>query len=179
MNLKQLVAALIFFAWFAGCSDLISTPNSGGELFLPPPAAPQTPLVVPLSIPTASSIGLDTIIQNTQTPDCLDNLIFIEDLTIPDGTVIPAGKQIDKRWKVQNAGTCNWNEYYRLKLIAGPGMNASQEHALYPARVNTQTEIRILFTAPESSGTYRSAWQALNPKGELFGDMIFVEIVVQ
>ncbi len=30
--------------------------------------------------------------------------------------------------------------------------------------------IRIIFTAPADPGTYRSAWQAYNPKGEPFGE---------
>ena len=36
----------------------------------------------------------------------------------------------------------------------------------------------ILFIAPEEPGTYRSAWQARDPQGNLFGDPIFIEIVV-
>ena len=50
-------------------------------------------------------------------PVCQDNLTFIEDLTVPDGTYVDPGVVLDKRWKVRNSGSCNWDEDYRFKLI--------------------------------------------------------------
>jgi hypothetical protein len=35
-----------------------------------------------------------------------------------------------------------------------------------------------LFTAPQEPGIYRSAWQAADPQGNLYGDLIFIEINV-
>jgi hypothetical protein len=62
------------------------------------------------------------------------------------------------------------------KLIAGPDMSASTDQALYPARSGSQATIRIIFTAPNESGVYRSAWQAHNPAGQPFGDPVFIEV---
>jgi hypothetical protein len=53
------------------------------------------------------------------------------------------------------------------------------EQALYPARSGTQVELRIVFTAPNEPGIYRSAWQAHDPEGQPFGDQFFIEIVVE
>jgi hypothetical protein len=58
-------------------------------------------------------------------------------------------------------------------------MATQTEYALFPARSGTQVEIRILFTAPQEPGVHRSAWQAYDPQGEIFGDPIFIEVVVQ
>jgi hypothetical protein len=110
---------------------------------------------------------------------CADSLIFLEDLTIPDGTRVEMGVKLDKRWRVENAGSCNWDQDYRLKLVTGPPMSAQTEQALFPARSGTEATIRILFTAPMDPGTYRSAWQAFNPAGEAFGESIYIEIVVE
>ena len=115
----------------------------------------------------------------TATQVCEDDLRFVEDLTIPDGTVTLPGLPVDKRWQVENSGSCNWGEHYRLRLIEGPSLGAEPEQALYPARGGTQAVIRILFTAPLESGKYRSAWQAYNPYGEPFGDTFYLEIVVE
>lgn len=112
------------------------------------------------------------------TPDCQDGLKFLEDATIPDGTIVPPGSAIDKRWKVQNSGGCNWDARYRLKRISGPVLGAPDEMALYPARSSMQAVIRILLTAPAEPGNYRSAWQAADPKGTMFGDPIYVDINV-
>jgi hypothetical protein len=102
----------------------------------------------------------------------------VEDLSIPDGTLVTPGQRLDKRWRVENNGTCNWDERYRVKLIAGPPLGAPEEQALYPARAGTQAEVRILFTAPQETGTYRSAWQAFSPDGLPFGDPFFIEVTV-
>jgi methionine-rich copper-binding protein CopC len=55
----------------------------------------------------------------------------------------------------------------------------SEEQPLYPARAGTQATLRIVFTAPTEPGTYQSTWQAVDPDGNLFGDTVFMEIVVQ
>ncbi|RPI34879.1 MAG: hypothetical protein EHM70_01465, partial [Chloroflexota bacterium] len=114
----------------------------------------------------------------TPTPPCTDLLTFLEDLTIPDGTAVGPGEALDKRWQVENSGTCNWDESYRVKLVAGPEMGAPSEQTLYPARSGTSAVIRIQFTAPSDPGAYRSAWQAYNPSGEPFGDPFFIDIIV-
>jgi hypothetical protein len=88
------------------------------------------------------------------------------------------GQSIDKRWLVENVGTCNWDERFGLHLIDGPSLGAPENLALYPARSGTQSVIRIQFTAPMEPGNYRSAWQAISPLGEPFGDMIYVEFLV-
>lgn len=142
------------------------------------PAFYRPPSAVPAS-PTFSSPPTVEPPYPSPTPPCVDNLTFEEDLTIPDGTLVSAGQVLDKRWQVMNSGTCNWDERYRMKLIAGPEMGAPKEQALYPARSGTGLVIRIVFTAPAEPGAYRSAWQAYNPLGEPFGDPFFIEIVVQ
>ena len=136
----------------------------------------NTPSLTPLD--TASPTLTLTQIPDTPTPICLDGLIFLEDITIPDGTQVFTGDILDKRWKVENSGTCNWNSAYRIKLLDGIAMEASQEQALYPARAGSTAIIRIIYTAPKEPGFYRSAWQAVSPKGEFFGDPIFIDIEV-
>ena len=116
--------------------------------------------------------------QPTPTPDCTPGLVYLEDLTIPDGSSVSPGDLLDKRWLVENIGSCNWDANFSLRLIAGPEMGAPPESALFPARSGTQAEIRILFTAPQEPAVYRSAWQAHDPQGRIFGDPIFIEIVV-
>jgi hypothetical protein len=106
-------------------------------------------------------------------------LSYLEDITLPDGTLVEPGSALDKRWRVENRGTCNWDEEYRLKLVSGSEMGVVAEQALYPARSGTQVEIRIVFQAPQEAGTYRSAWQAYSPKGDPFGDPFYIEIVVE
>lgn len=109
---------------------------------------------------------------------CQNNLSFIKDATIPDGTEVSPESTLDKRWEVENNGDCNWGEGYQVRLIAGPEMGSQKEQALYPARSGSRATIRILFKAPSEPATYRSAWQAFSPQGEPFGDPFFIDIKV-
>jgi hypothetical protein len=115
----------------------------------------------------------------TATPPCTNDLNFVADATIPDGTTISAGASIDKQWLVNNSGTCNWDSSYRLKWVGGEVLGAATEQALYPARAGTEVTLRIIFTAPAEPGTNQSAWQAFGPDGVAFGDPVYMDIVVQ
>ncbi len=140
------------------------------------PAPFSAPAVAVTPTPLASPIPTD--IPPSPTPACINNLTFGADVTIPDGTAVSPGSQIDKRWKVLNSGTCNWDQGYKLVLITGAEMGSSSPQALYPALAGSEATVRIIFTAPAEPGIYRSAWQAVGPSGETFGDPIFIEIVV-
>ena len=147
------------------------------SLYIPPTPAAAGAVATPAATqpaPTPTST-----LAASPTPPCSDNLRYIEDLTIPDGSAVSPGQQLDKQWSVENNGTCNWDESYRLILIGGPDLGAAPEQALYPARSGTQLTIRMLFTAPNEAGAYRSAWQAVAPDGRAFGDPIFIEVQVE
>jgi len=169
----------IFLALF-----LLTACKGGGQastpvLYRPPTLeAEATPLP---TLPPESYIANPPVETPVPTiaPQCHNGLFFIEDLSIPDGTVVAPGTLLDKHWRVQNTGTCNWDERYRLKEIAGPEMGAVPEQRLYPARSGTEAIIRVIFTAPAEAGTYRSAWQAYDPEDRPFGDPFFIEVAVQ
>lgn len=110
--------------------------------------------------------------------NCVNNLEFLDDITIPDGTIVTQGDTLDKRWEVKNSGTCNWDETYYVRLVAGDDLGVSIEKALYPARSGTNAEIRIEFTAPEDPGIYRSQWKAFDSDDQPFGDPFYIEVVV-
>ncbi len=168
---------LLISLLFGGCSGLAR--EEAGDIYLPPtPAGGVTRLTIQ-STPTPNQNQASTLAAlPTPTPPCTDSMRYIEDLSIPDGSLVSSGEKLDKRWSVENNGSCNWDKTYRLKLIAGPELGASVEQALYPARSGTQATIRIIFTAPSEPGVYRSAWQAHNPDGQPFGDPVFIEIQV-
>ena len=166
----------IFLA--TACSP-VSTPT----LFVPPTS--QSRLIEPTFIinPTQNivvvqSTQIPTIIPTAKTDGCTDDLVYVEDLTVPDGTFINYGATIDKQWLVENTGTCNWSADYRLTHIGGADFGAPEEIFLYPARAGKQATIQIIFTAPFADGEYESAWQAISPDGLAFGDPIYIRVNV-
>ena len=169
-NLKW--AALIF-----GFLSLVSACGGGSETtptleVYRPPTQAITATPVP-AVTLESEVDRPTV-----EPACTNTLWFFGDLTIPDGTQVSPGERLDKRWLVQNAGTCNWDERYQIRLEAGPNMGVPAEQRLFPARSGLELTIRMNFIAPEEPGTHRSAWQAYDPHGVPFGDPFFIEVVV-
>lgn len=148
---------------------------------------PKTPYFVPPTQVDGSILATQAAAENSPAPknlptatvQCVDNLAFKNDITIPDGTVVAPDSTLDKRWGVENNGNCNWSQGYRVRLIAGQELGAAKEQALYPARSGSLAVIRIVFKAPREPGAYRSAWQAFTPQGEPFGDPFFIDIKVE
>lgn len=185
----KLVFVLILGLCLAACTAVdqprpLEQPEQ--TLFIPPTSVPPTPAPQAVASPTStlprrpspSPTLLEQVFLPSATPACVNSLRFLKDLTIPDGSRVAPGAQIDKRWLVENNGECNWDSRYRLRLIDGPDLGAPIEQALYPARSGVQATLQIIFTAPAEQGPYRSAWQAYDPQGQPFGEPIYIQILV-
>lgn len=158
------------------------------------PADTPTPFVPPTSqsllieptfiinptqnIVTIQSTPLPTIAPTLESETCVNDLNYIEDLTIPDNSFVTYGAAIDKQWLVQNSGTCDWDAGYRFIHIGGADLGAQKEFSLFPARAGAQAVIQIIFTAPFTDGEYESAWQAFDPDGLAFGDPLYIRVNV-
>jgi hypothetical protein len=140
-------------------------------------AVHATQPVKAIATPTFATQFIETPLARA-TPTCTNNLTFMDDISIPDGMIVRPGDRVDKRWLVQNSGSCNWDERYQLKSISTSELNAPVELALFPARSGTKTILRILFTAPADLGNYQNTWQAYDPQGQPFGDPLTLQITV-
>jgi len=178
ISLNRILIRTFIICLASACSPLpTATP------FIPP--TNQAPLIEPTLIfvpsPTLITqvleIPLPTIIPTINQSNCVNNLTFIEDITIPDNSFISFGSTIEKQWLIENSGTCHWNVGYRLRHTGGAILGAQPEVALFPARSGTQVTIQITFTAPFEDGVYESAWQAFDPNGFPFGDPIYIRIL--
>ena len=149
------------------CGD--ASPATPADIFIPPTLV-STP--IPTRVPTS------THALATPTQVCTDNLRYLADITIPDDTRVAPGETLDKRWLVENNGSCNWDSAYQLRWIGGNDLGAQHDQALFPARSGAEVTIEIEFTAPYEVGRHQSTWQAYNPQGNPFGDPIFIQIVV-
>ena len=173
-----MLASVLILICLSACSPA-PTPTP----FRPPTM--ESPLIQPtlIILPTkqvviVQSTPLPTILPTVNPSDCVNNLRFINDVTVPDNSFVTFGSNIDKQWLVENNGTCHWNADYRLKHLGGAELGAPEEIMLYPARAGTQATIQIIFTAPFTDGVYESAWQAYDPGGNPFGDPIYIRITV-
>jgi hypothetical protein len=148
----------------------------------PPPTA--TPLPIPTqplpSAPTspAGASGPAPVLPG-ESPD---NATWIEDVETPDGTIFEPGDRFTRIWKIENTGTTIWNTGYRLIYYFGDpimcdeaDMNIYIQQSVDP---NNQITLSVRMTAPVPHGTYVNHFRMINDKGEVFGDNLFIEIVV-
>jgi hypothetical protein len=171
--INRLTPVLLVSAVLAGCSGFASGKEEAAYFVPPTIAVTPTPVPVVTAVPTRQAAPAAT-----SESDCSNLLAYVNDLTIPDGSMFSPGETIDKRWLVENQGTCNWNSRYSLRLTGGEPMDVPVEQSLVPALAGSQAVIRIGFTAPSEPGKYRSAWQAYTPDARPFGDPVFIEIEV-
>src|SRR5690606_21966313 len=102
--------------------------TGGGPLREETPTPPPSPTITPT--PTA-------------TEPCQNNLTFVADATVPDGSQFLPGQPIDKQWRVTNSGTCDWTANYRLVLVSGNGLGPRSEVALFPARAGSEAVVQV------------------------------------
>lgn len=163
------------------CFALACSPQGTATPFRPPTLKPPTPTLIPAtqtSIPAIVTVISTAAIAPTLEGPCVNDLDFLEDLTFPDDTPVPANSVIEKKWLVSNVGSCSWDSLYRLRWIGGVTMNPAAELPLFPAKAGSQAVLQVNFTAPAEAGTYESTWQAYDPQGAAFGDPVYMRIVV-
>ncbi len=166
--------------------DALGSPN----LVSLPVAAPGAVVDVSLSLKTPSAPGIYSaswqarddqgrpfgdalsleleVMQAVQPGVSLDDAQFVKDVTILDGSSIPAGSKFLKTWRVRNSGTSTWNAGYQLDYFQHERLGA-QAIALTSTPPGSVQDLTLELTAPLSPGTYRSTWRLRNPQGDFFG----------
>lgn len=134
---------------------------------------PGVPTNTPFSLPTSA---------NTQGASC-DNFTFIDDVTIPDGTVVKDDTDFVKTWSVSNDGPCTWDQDYSLIYAwGGEGTNWNTVAPVYFTAVidpGDTMEISITLHAPDQPGDYAGVFRLRNDKGYPFGPTLTVLITVK
>jgi hypothetical protein len=108
-----------------------------------------------------------------------DNSAYIDDVTIPDGTVLAPGETFVKTWTLQNTGFCMWKADYTLTFFEGDSMSGLDTEIGRAVASGRQAKISIVLTAPYSEGTYTGYWLLADEYGTAFGMPFYVQIVVE
>lgn len=119
------------------------------------------------SVQLAATETIQPTITNTPEPtQACDLAEFMDDVTIPDGTIVKTGETFVKTWRFKNIGTCTWDATYSLIFDVGDQMNGPTSIPL-PVSVapGAVVEFSVSFQAPDKPGSYRSYWRLRNPSG--------------
>ncbi len=140
------------------------------------PSATHTPLPtgtntpIPTVIATIARTPTDAATATSQSACNRAGMGTPFDLTIPDGTQIPAGETFIKTWRLVNSGSCKWTRLYKLVFYSQNPLGAAYDQFL-PGEVlpGYAVDLSVELTAPIQLGTYRSNWMLQAPDGTLFG----------
>jgi hypothetical protein len=82
---------------------------------------------------------------------------LITDVTIPDGVVMPPSKEFVKTWRIQNTGSCTWDDDYAFVFIAGDRMYGEGVRftKVLPGQI---IDVPIVMITPDISGNYIGYW---------------------
>ena len=139
--------------------------------------ASQLPSETPAPIVTSTSTPAATVQALTSTPQPVDSngkacytAIFMEDVTVPDGMLVAPGDPFTKKWRLQNAGNCTWDNTYSLTLASGDAMGAAANIPLSASvGPGESTVLAVDLVAPATNGLYTGYWRIATPFGGTFG----------
>ena len=96
---------------------------------------------------------------------------FIDDVSIDDGTILGAGDDFTKTWRVRNVGSCSWSTSYALVFVSGDRLNAPSSVGM-PGYVapGQYIDLSVDMSAPDNNGSYQGYWKLRDPAGNLFGN---------
>lgn len=145
----------------------------------------ETMIVVPIVAPTLTIEFTPTLTNTTLTPetstkaDSCYNLIWIKDLTIPDGTQLKPNEVFTKTWLVQNNGGCAWPPGFSFNNVGGDLMRGKSIVLQEPIPVGAKREFTIILVAPNHQNELiQSSWRMADANGNYFGDTLWVKILV-
>lgn len=133
------------------------------------PLGSQVGTTIPVLLPTSTNLPAPEITAQPGTP--CNRAEFVNDVTVPDGTVFLPGDTFVKTWRLRNSGSCTWTTDYVVVFDTGDAMGGPATFPISTASVppGAEVDLSINLTAPESPGTYRGNWKLRNPAGEVFG----------
>jgi len=145
---------------------------------LNPPTIPAIPTST-VGIPTSTLAAPTSPPTNPPPTQTCDISQFIDDVTIPDGTVLEPDEAFTKTWRLKNVGTCAWTTSYAIVFSSGEAMNGPATQALTGNVNSNQTvDISVDLKAPATDGDYKGYWKLRNTAGVLFAQF-YVDIEVK
>jgi len=137
------------------------------------PTSAAAPSLTPMLPVSSTSTG-------STTTSCY-NSKYVADVSIPDGTVFKPGDSFRKVWRIQNSGTCKWDQGFGLTVWAGPAMGgvanyfSSKDKGVEPGGI---VDLGIDMIAPSVPGDYVAHWMMIDDNRKTFGGDFTVVIKV-
>ena len=173
---KIWIFALLIVVTLSACVKIAEQPVTEA----PPPFMTSTlpPTKQGLSLPTATPLTSTPDASTTTTPGtpdgtsspsasgaCEDSAVMVEDVTVPDNSVMSRGETFTKTWRFMNNGKCNWDGY-TIAFFAGDRMSTPDSVPVPATEPGETVDVSVELTAPSIDGAYTGFYVLKNDKGE-------------
>ena len=182
------------FAAAQGSEDLISRINDGitkmkedGSLqALIDKYTLSAGIEAEITITRPSQIVRDPEVLPTPTPippidqpaNCKNVMVYMADVSYPDGSKINPGENFTKTWRIYNNGSCKWYEGYTIEYTDGDFMGGRSVTIPTLTIPGTTVDVGIQLQAPQAPGEYVGYFQLRAPDGTFFGPKLTAKIIV-
>lgn len=129
-----------------------------------------------LPTPTPNPAVVTTIVVGAD--GCRQAAVFLQDVTVPDGTAFRPGTPFTKTWRMRNASSCDWGFGYALVHESDSLLGSVSRVSVSPTPSNANVDISVPMVAPAQPGTYTSTWRLQDPQGQWFGNRVYTVIRV-
>jgi len=136
-----------------------------------PEATEDTPEVTVEATIDASPVPSATV----EATAALDTVCYVHryvyDESYPDGTRVDPGETIEKIWRLQNVGSCDWvNGKYQMVFVSGDQMGGASPVLIeFTVLADAYANFSVELTVPTVPGTYRGNWILESTDGEPIG----------
>ncbi len=136
-----------------------TTPRFVTATLLPTTTLYATPTPDTSATPNAATLAV------TAPANCKDSAVLLQDVTIADGTNVPAGSKFTKTWQFQNTGSCPWTGY-TIAFASGDRMGSPDSAPIPHTAPKSNVNISIDLVAPATDGTYTGYFELRKPNGD-------------
>jgi uncharacterized protein YkwD len=136
-----------------------TTPRFVTATLLPTTTPYATPTPLTPATPNAATLSV------TAPANCKDSAVLLQDVTIADGTNVPAGSKFTKTWQFQNTGSCPWTGY-TIAFASGDRMGSPDAAPIPDTAPKANVNVSIDLVAPATDGTYTGYFELRKPNGD-------------
>ncbi len=174
---RQTAAGALLCLLIAACGGSPEPTPVPTQAPLPTAAPSPTTAPSPRIVPSPTPAPADAAPSNTPAADaaaanpsnCTNKAANVRDVTIPDGVTLQRGEAFTKTWRIQNAGTCTWNESYMIVFNAGDRLDGQDGVKLPATPPGSDAEVSVPMRASLRPGTFQGYWKLRAPDGRDFG----------
>ncbi|KAI9283010.1 hypothetical protein BC943DRAFT_328101 [Umbelopsis sp. AD052] len=142
---------------------------------LPSVASSSTPI-----LEKPSEVSASASVASLSQPELFAR--FVDDVNIPDGTIVAAKSRFLKIWNMVNEGTQEWPQGTQLVFCGGDSLASSPSTTTFAVPVTKPGKnayVTADLQAPAKPGRYVSYFRLITPTGTRFGHRVWCDILVE